>query len=228
MNQQGLTSPSSSDRLPVLYSFRRCPYAMRARVALCYARQEVWLREIVLRDKPLEMLEISPKATVPVLQLPDGQVIDQSLDVMRWALAQHDPAQWWPQDATAQQQIMHLITSNDGAFKTALDRYKYPTRYVGVVALEQRAQGEVFLSALDQRLQQHHYLIGDQISLADAAIFPFVRQFAQVDPVWFAQTDYAALRAWLAAWLDSRWFGQAMTKFAQWQSGTLGERFGSD
>lgn len=214
--------------LPILYSFRRCPYAMRARLALCYAQQAVELREIVLRAKPAEMLAISPKGTVPVLQLPDGQVIEQSLEVMQWALQQHDPLDWWPTDPNLQADIQALITENDGAFKASLDRYKYPNRYPEQDALGYRSQGERFLAQLEARLTQQRYLCGDQVSLADVAIFPFVRQFAQVDRVWFDQADYPRVQAWLAEWLDSALFAQVMQKFPVWQSGTLGTVFGAD
>lgn len=212
--------------LPILYSFRRCPYAMRARLALCYAGRAVELREIVLRAKPAEMLAISPKGTVPVLQLPDGQVIEQSLEVMQWALQQHDPLDWWPTDPNMQADIQALIAENDGVFKAALDRYKYPNRYPEQDALFYRGQGEQFLAQLNARLTQQRYLCADQISLADVAIFPFVRQFAQVDRAWFDQSDYPRVQAWLAEWLDSALFAQVMQKFPVWQSGTLGTVFG--
>lgn len=225
-----------SNPLPILYSFRRCPYAMRARLALCYAQQAVELREIVLRAKPAEMLAISPKGTVPVLQLPDGQVIEQSLEVMQWALQQHDPLDWWPTHPDVQADIRAFIAENDGAFKAALDRYKYPNRYPEQnsgqspeqAALLYRSQGEQFLAQLDARLTQQRYLCADQISLADVAIFPFVRQFAQVDRAWFDQADYPHVQAWLAEWLDSRLFAQVMQKFQVWQSGTLGTVFAAD
>ncbi len=214
--------------LPILYSFRRCPYAMRARLALCYAEQVVELREIVLRTKPAEMLQISPKGTVPVLQLPDGRVLEQSLEIMQWALAQQDSAQYWPTALAQQQQIIQLITVNDGVFKAALDRYKYPNRYPEQDALFYRSQGEQFLQQLETRLKQQSYLCSNQASLADLAIFPFIRQFAQVDRLWFDQADYPYLQAWLAEWLESRWFIQVMQKFPVWQSGTRGVDFGAD
>ena len=214
--------------LPILYSFRRCPYAMRARLALCYAQQAVELREIVLRAKPAEMLAISPKGTVPVLQLPDGHVIEQSLEVMQWALQQHDPLDWWQTDPNLQADIQALITENDGAFKAALDRYKYPNRYPEQDALRYRSQGEQFLAQLEARLTRQTYLCSDQVSLADVAIFPFVRQFAQVDRAWFDQANYPRVQAWLAEWLDSALFAQVMQKFPVWQSGTLGKVFGVD
>lgn len=222
MSQQPLSS------MPVLYSFRRCPYAMRARLALCYAAQAVELREIVLRAKPAEMLAISPKGTVPVLQLPDGQVIEQSLEIMQWALQQHDPLSWLPTDADGQGHVLTLIAQNDGAFKANLDRYKYPNRYPEQDAIFYRDQGEQFLAQLEDRLTLQAYLCSDQISLADVAIFPFIRQFAQVDRAWFDQADYPRVQAWLAEWLDSRLFAHVMQKFSIWQSGTTGVYFGVD
>lgn len=226
MHEHGLSQQ------PILYSFRRCPYAMRARLALCYAKQAIELREIVLRAKPAEMLAISPKGTVPVLQLSDGVVIEQSLEIMQWALTQQDPAQWWSPDSSQQQQIMALIADNDGIFKAALDRYKYPDRYTESndqqTAHDFRAQGEVFIRQLNDLLQQQRYLVGEQVSLADVAIFPFIRQFAQVDRAWFDQTDYRFVHHWLAEWLDSRLFTQVMQKFPVWQSGAVGIDFGVD
>jgi glutathione S-transferase len=186
------------------------------------------LREIVLRAKPAEMLAISPKGTVPVLQLLDGQVIEQSVEIMRWALQQHDPLGWLPADPNAQARMLALIADNDGAFKASLDRYKYPNRYPEQDALFYRGQGEWFLAQLEARLTQQTYLCSAQISLADVAIFPFVRQFAQVDRAWFDQTNYPHVHAWLAEWLDSPLFTQAMQKFELWQSGTLGTVFASN
>lgn len=212
---------------PVLYSFRRCPYAMRARLALGYVGQAVELREIVLRAKPAEMLAISPKGTVPVLQLPNGQVIEQSLEIMQWALQQQDPLGWLPTDAEAQADILALIAHNDGIFKAHLDRYKYPERYPEQHALFYRSQGEQFLAQLEDRLTQHAYVCSEQISLADVAIFPFIRQFAEVDRLWFDQAEYPQVQAWLAEWLDSRLFAHVMQKFPVWQSGTTGVSFGT-
>lgn len=217
-----------SDQIPVLYSFRRCPYAMRARLALCYAQQVVELREIVLRAKPAEMLAISPKGTVPVLQLPNGQVIEQSLEIMQWALQQQDPLGWLPTTADVQESVRDLIMQNDHSFKTVLDRYKYPERYPEQNVLFYRSQGEQFLVQLESRLTQQKYLCANQISLADVAIFPFIRQFAQVDRAWFDQANYPRVQVWLAEWLDSGLFAQVMQKLPIWQSGTTGVYFGVD
>src|SRR5690554_5339291 len=163
---------------PILYSFRRCPYAMRARLGILFAGLQVELREIVLRNKPAQMLAISPKGTVPVLQLPDGQVIDESLDIMRCALQLQDPQQLL--DESTLTQGYALIEQNDRQFKHWLDRYKYADRYPEMTQLEYRLQGEVFLQQLEQLLNQS-FLLGDKISLADIGIMPFIRQFAHVD-----------------------------------------------
>lgn len=198
--------------LPILYSYRRCPYAMRARMALRYSGIETELREIALKQKPAHMLALSPKATVPVLVLEEGAVIDESLDIMRWALARHDPQGWLQDEALS----TALIAENDGSFKQTLDRYKYAVRFPEQPAAVYRAAGERFLVALESRLQLTRYLLGDQPRLADIAIFPFVRQFAGVDPVWWEAAAYPALRAWLAGWAGSQLFESVMQKHEVW------------
>lgn len=201
--------------LPVLYSFRRCPYAMRARMALLVSETPVHLREVVLRDKPAEMIAASPKATVPVLVLPDGQVIDESLAVMHWALERNDP-RGWLQGSAAECQ---LIAESDGPFKHALDRYKYPTRYENVDPLEHRAAGLAFLEKLDALIQTSGQLLGTKPTLVDHAIFPFVRQFANNDRDWFDALPLPALQKWLGDHLASPLFATTMQKYPQWQSG---------
>jgi len=200
--------------LPILYSYRRCPYAMRARMALREAGIAVEIREIALRDKPRHMLAVSPKGTVPVLVLPDGTVIDESLDIMRWALRQHDPDCWLHDETRS----LALIADNDGAFKQALDRYKYADRYPQQPAAAWRAMGECHLQALERHLCEHDNLLGPAASIADVAIFPFVRQFAMVDVVWFESAPYPALHGWLDRWLGSALFLDIMQKHPPWQS----------
>ncbi len=195
---------------PILYSYRRCPYAMRARMAIWAASIQVEVREVSLREKPAHLLQISPKGTVPVLQLPDGTVLEQSLDIMQWALAQHDPQGWLNADRDA---LNHLIAINDGEFKQALDRYKYPDRYPEHAQSFYREQGEQFLQRLETALQQHASLLGDSASMADVAIFPFIRQFSAVDAEWFASSSYPKLRAWLQGWLNTGLFAEIMHKF---------------
>lgn len=202
--------------LPILYSYRRCPYAMRARMALWAAKIQVELREVSLREKPQHLLQISPKGTVPVLQLADGTVLEQSLDIMRWALLQNDALGWLKEDMLM---VDSLISVNDGEFKKALDRYKYPERYPEQSMLFYREQGEQFLRRLEALLAEHRFLLGDSASMADVAIFPFIRQFAAVDAQWFGQSVYSRLREWLAGWVEGELFAEVMQKFPTYIEG---------
>lgn len=209
--------------LPVLYSFRRCPYAIRARLALKMAGVAVELREVVLRDKPAEMLALSPKGTVPVLQRPDGEVLEQSLDIMRWALAQNDPRRCMAVGEPAD--VQALIDANDGPFKRLLDAYKYPERHPERAVQAWRDDAMVWLHSLDQRLAGSPQLLGDEVSLADLALMPFVRQFAQVDADWFGAHGPQHVRAWLQGWTASALFEQVMVKVPRWQPGQEALRF---
>ena len=196
---------------PVLYSFRRCPYAMRARLALAVSGTPLELREVKLSAKPEAMLAASPKGTVPVLVLPDGTVLDESLDIMRWALAQADPEAWLERDDP------DLIAQCDGSFKHALDRYKYPDRHSlpdRADPLEHREQGLIFMRQLDERLYGKGQICGATRGLADAAIMPFVRQFAAVDPEWFAAQPLTHLKLWLESHLASPLFIAIMQRYA--------------
>ncbi|MFA6041276.1 MAG: glutathione S-transferase [Methylophilus sp.] len=195
---------------PILYSYRSCPYAMRARMALQQAAIAVEIREISLSAKPQHMLEVSPKATVPVLVLADGKVIDESLQIMQWALVQSDKDSWLTLDLNL---ALQLIDDNDTQFKRALDVYKYPERHPEKTQQAHRSAGELFLQQLEQRLEQHEYLLKDSVSIADVAIFPFVRQFAAVDSVWFGQAPYPKLQLWLNHWLSSALFISVMQKY---------------
>jgi glutathione S-transferase len=197
---------------PVLYSFRRCPYAMRARLALHVSGTPVEHREVVLRDKPQALLDASPKGTVPVLVLPGGAVLEESLDVMHWALARYDPEDWLAPGAA----MTPLIEACDGGFKHHLDRYKYATRYEGADAETHRDAALDYLRTLDARLRETPQLFGPAMSLADAAIFPFVRQFAHTDRAWFDALDLPGLQAWLAGHLASPRFADIMVKHAPW------------
>lgn len=193
---------------------------MRARLALGVSGQTCALREIVLRDKPAEMIAISPKATVPVLQLIDGRVLEQSLDIMHWALGRNDPERWLIPETGSRADMDMLIAECDGSFKHNLDRYKYATRYGPETdPLHHRTEGAVFLQDLDARLARHAHLFGARPSLADFAIFPFVRQFANTDNAWFDAQPLAPLRAWLAGHLNSEIFRSVMTKWPVWQPG---------
>jgi glutathione S-transferase len=203
--------------LPVLYSYRRCPYAMRARVALRYSGIRVEIRDIALKQKPSHMLAVSPKGTVPVLVLRDGTVIDESLDIMQWALTRHDPYNWLLDgDAEGGREAEALIVMNDRQFKPALDHYKYAVRFPEKSVEVHRAEGELFLQQLDQRLQSQTYLLASRCTLADVAIFPFIRQFAMVDMAWFEHSSFSALRQWLAGLTESQLFQEIMQKYPIW------------
>lgn len=214
----------AASALPLLFSYRRCPYAIRARLALAYAQVQVQTVEVSLRDKPAQMLAISPKGTVPVLLLPGEQVLEQSLDIMHWALQQHDPQDWlyakadahnpYPQDA--QRQADAWLLRNDAAFKRALDAYKYPERYL---QQSQDAHRDDALNALirplEAQLSNSAYVLGGRVSYVDAALAPFVRQFAAVDRSWFEGEGarlFPHVAQWLRAWLSSTLFETVMAK----------------
>jgi glutathione S-transferase len=204
-------------QVPVLYSFRRCPYAMRARLALQSAQQTVELREIELKAKPAEFLMASPKATVPVLITADG-VLEQSLEIMLWALRRNDPLGCLP-DTAKMEQTLATISENDGDFKHHLDRYKYPHRYQLDTGLANRDAGATFLRQLNSQLLENAYLAGKSWGLLDAAVAPFVRQYAHTDANWFAAQDWQALQHWLQAFEASDAFNAVMKKFAPWKAG---------
>jgi len=202
---------------PVLYTFRRCPFAIRARMALACACISFEVREVVLRDKPPQLLEISPKATVPVLLLADGRVIEESLEILHWALDINDPC-GWKAHATKQLLLMDaLVEENDNSFKNCLDRYKYADRFPENSRQYYRQQAEGFLAGLEARLVRTQHLFGNTRSFADIAIFPFIRQFSNVEPQWFEKAPYPNLRAWLFVILESDLFASVMTKYVQWQ-----------
>ena len=202
--------------MATLYSFRRCPYAMRARMALHVSGIDYEHREVLLRDKPAEMLAASPKGTVPVFVTDNGEVIDESLDLALWALEQNDPHDWLESfDAT-------LVARIDGPFKHHLDRYKYASRYDetaprGAVDLSHRDKAEAILLELNQRLESNSYLSGKAQSFTDIAIFPFIRQFAAVESQWWNAAPFAALRNWLTQHVKSQLFKDIMVKHPLWQ-----------
>lgn len=203
---------SSPTSVPVLYSFRRCPYAIRARMALDVADVQLEHREVLLRDKPAAMLEASAKGTVPILVLPDGTVLEESLDVMRWALRVADPEGWLDEEASS----IDLLEAVEQDFKPQLDGYKYGHR--GTSEQEERCRdaGVVFLRRLEERLEQGH-LLGPRRSLADVGTFPFVRQFAHHDRAFFTSLGIPRLEQWLDAFLSSERFARIMQKRAPWQ-----------
>lgn len=196
--------------LPILYSFRRCPFAMRARIALLVSGTAFEIREILLRDKPEAMIAASPKATVPVLVLHDGQVIDESLDIMHWALNQNDPEQWLEGHDAA------LVATFDDRFKHHLDRYKYPDRH-GTDPVEHRAAGLALLHRLDARLSTSNHLDRNTRAFTDIALMPFVRQFAAVDRRWFEAQPIPQVHRWLTDLIASPLFEQAMIRLKPWQ-----------
>jgi UPF0176 protein len=225
-------SEASPKTPPILYSFRRCPFAMRARMALRISGITCELREVVLNDKPEALLEASPKGTVPVLVTSD-RVLDESLDIMIWALEQNDPEGWLDADRA---DMLTLIQSCDREFKHHLDRYKYAHRYPENDVLEHRSAGALYLEQLNDRLAKTGYLLGDKASLADRAIVPFVRQFSIADVDWFNAQPWPYLQAWLTDWVESPLYADIMEKYEPWQPVTKccgssigpGVRFPSD
>lgn len=210
--------------LPILYSFRRCPYAIRARLAIASSGLRVELREVVLRDKAPEFLATSPSATVPCLK--DAEtVLDESLDIMLWALGRADPEGWLEPEEGGLQTALDLIGTCDGPFKHHLDRYKYDTRYDDAVKDTERDRASEFLWQLDKRLSGGAWLLGNRASLADFAILPFVRQFANTDRGWFEAEAWTALKTWLTAFENSDRFQSVMPKWQAWQAGPPPQEF---
>jgi glutathione S-transferase len=186
---------------------------MRARMALLHCGIKPELREVKLSDMPQALLTLSPKATVPVLQLSEGRVIDESLDIMRWALSIADPSHWLENSHVSDQ----LIEQSDNYFKPLLDKYKYADRHPELSELKHRQNAETFLNLLEKRLHLHLYLVDDQIRFADIAIFPFIRQFVGVEPTWFIQSDYNLVKRWLNTLIESNEFKTIMHKYSVWQ-----------
>ena len=213
--------------LPILYSFRRCPYAIRARLALVSAGIDCQLREVVLKNKPAALLAASPKGTIPVLVLADGTVIDQSLDIMLWALRQNDPDGWLAPTAGSLEAMQALIARNDGEFKQALDRCKYPERSPGTDHDQAQTAAYGFLTMLNEQLAATGYLFGKDPSLADMAIRPFVRQFSAIDEAAWEAQPWPHLQAWLTRLTDSALFEQVMDKYPAWHEDEVGVRFPS-
>jgi len=202
---------------PTLYSLQNCPYAMRARLGLLVAKQTVKLRAISLKDKPLEMLQASPKGEVPVLVLSDSSVIDESLEIMLWALTQSDPDNLLYSDTPKTRTAMfELVHTHDTTFKIWLEKYKHAKRYHDISKDHYRQQCELFILQLEQRLKSHTYFMGDKPSLADYAILPFIRQFSRVERSWYLQAPYPNLQRWLTTHLQSKLFSKAMTKYPLW------------
>lgn len=207
---------------PILWTFRRCPYAIRARLAVASAGIEVELREIQLKNKPKPFLETSASATVPAFRIGD-QVIDESLDIMVWALRRNDPERLldMPQPGWG------LIAANDGPFKRALDHTKYAVRYPDLNADDERTKAAAYLIELDGRLRNHAWLFGERPTLSDLAILPFVRQFANTDRDWFDRQPWPSLIAWLDRFLASNAFASVMMKYEPWSEGSAPVWFGA-
>lgn len=221
------TDPSymlNNTALPILYSLKNCPYAMRARMAVFYSQDAVILRNIVLSNKPTNMLDSSPKGTVPVLVLPEQEpnIIDESLDIMLWALSNNDPSDLLDKDdSNSLPNMLKLIASFDNEFKSHLEAYKCAKRYHEDNLIDCRQACETFIRDLEQRLTEHHitghsYLMSTKLSLADIAIFPFIRQFAKVERQWYLQAPYPQVRNWLNHFLQSAMFTKVMTKYPLW------------
>ena len=202
--------------MATLYSFRRCPYAIRARLALSVTDRVLELVEVDLKNKPERMLELSPKGTVPVLELDDGTVIDESLDIMLWTLTANDPEGWLGASDAEQSRMLAWVTENDGPFKHHLDRTKYAVRYPGADAAEHRVQAMAFIERIDAALAEQTFLFGDRPRLADWALIPFVRQFANIDRARFEREAGPRVAAWLDHGLSHPLFAGVMKKGGRW------------
>jgi len=219
--------------LPILYSLRNCPFAMRARLAIYKAQLPVELRDVNLKDKPAEMITASSKATVPIIVLPSSHVIDESLDVMLWALTENDPddllchrehqkslnEESEVNDNTRLSEILSLIQWFDNEFKSSLEQYKCAKRYHETNLTECREACEVFIQNLELRLTEHKYLMGSKETLADIALLPFIRQFARVERPWYLQSSYNNVKNWLNSYLQSPLFTKVMAKYPVWSVG---------
>ena len=214
---------------PVLYSLRQCPYAMRARIGVLLANQSVVLRDIVMTNIPTEMLTASPKGTVPVLVLSDSSVIEESLNIMLWALKQNDPDNLlYRHERDALDNMLTLIQRCDNEFVDALKKYKAASRYHDTNIQPCRQQCEIFINDIEENLTKHHFIMGDSASLVDYAILPFIRQFSNVDKKWYKQAPYPKLQQWLENHYQNPIFAKAMTKYPQWLDSNEIVIFGSE
>lgn len=204
---------------PVLYSFRRCPYCMRAHMALKNSAIKVELREVDLNDMPQEALAVSAKATVPLLVFSDGSFIDESWDIVKWAVAQNDPDNWSGEHDEYLLDAEMLVETNDFSFKEDLDHYKYADQYPEQTEEEYRQACEEFIEELEDMLADNDYLLGNQMTLADIGVFPFIRQFSLVDKGWFEQSPYNKVKHWLFTIINTPLFQQVFAKHSLWQKG---------
>ena len=204
-------------KYPILYSFRRCPYAMRARFAIRSSKIIVEIREIKLQEKPSEFLKISPKGTVPVLITNSGEVLEESWDIINWALNKNDPDKWLAKGKLESHEITKLLDDLENKFKPNLDKYKYPSRFSGVDQYLHRDKNLCFLKKLNSYLENNKSLNCEHLSLLDYAIFPFVRQFRNVDQDWFDKLNFIFLNKWINQIIDSKDFSSIMKKFKKWE-----------
>lgn len=204
---------------PILYSFRRCPYCMRAHMALKYANLKIILREVELSDLPEEALAVSSHATVPSLVISENEYMDESWDIVKWATQQKDPENWLGDNNEYLHDAEILVETNDYSFKDDLDHYKYADRHAEHSMEYYRQRGEEFLKELNDMLEENNFLLAETITIADIAVFPFVRQFAMVDKDWFDKAPYPELQRWLAFMLDTEWFREAFKKHEIWKPG---------
>ncbi len=208
---------------PVLYSFRRCPYCMRAHMALKYAGIKVELREVDLTAMPEDLLEISAasadEVTVPVLLLENNSVMHESWDIVKWALQINDPDNYSGSNNEFLLDAEILVETNDFSFKTDLDHYKYADRFPEHSMQYYRELCEEFIEELEEKLLVHEFLLAQKMSLADIAVFPFVRQFSLIDKNWFDQAPYPEIQRWLTTIIDSTLFENVFQKHKNWQPG---------
>lgn len=204
---------------PILYSFRRCPYCMRAHMGLTYSSLTIQLREVTLKDMPDELLKVSPDKTVPVLVLPENNSMDESWDILKWALQQNDPDNWLGEDEQYLADAEMLVETNDFSFKSDLDHYKYADRYPENSKEHYRKECEEFIEELEEMLTEHSYLLTDKLTVADIAVFPFVRQFSLVDKTWFDQSRYTNVQRWLDILINSELFQSTFLKHDTWRPG---------
>ncbi len=202
----------------ILYSFRRCPYCIRANMALWYSAVEFTLRDVELRALPAEVLAVSPEQTVPSLVVSNTQVMNNSWEIVVWALLQNDPENWLGDEKGYLREAGALVAINDGGFKQSLDRYKYATRFPERSEVVDREACEVFITSLEEKLGGQGYLLANRLTVADVALFPFIRQFSMVDKLWFDQSPYTGVRGWLGRMQASPWFIKAFTKRDIWKS----------
>ena len=215
--EQSNKKSNGTNALPILYSLRNCPYAMRARIAIFKAQQTVLLRDLVLSNKPEQMLKASPKGTVPVIVLSNDTVIEESLEVMLWALNESDPNNLLHQNiGNALPDMLKLINAFDHEFKVCLEQYKCAKRYKEANLIEQREACELYIKSLEVRLSLHTFLMSDKESLVDIALLPFIRQFARIERQWYLQSPYPKVRQWLNNYLQSPMFTRVMAKYPLW------------